>query len=129
VLLPAYLRSVAGFPETRATVAALRQALEDARPPRVVCISTIGAQTKQENLLTPVEHHGAIAGDLPIPTPSFGRRGSWRTAVGRHPRARDKGRNLKFPPPLDKPVPMVAATDVGRVAAELLPGKLGRRQS
>jgi len=48
VLLPPIFDPSPDFPETRTTVAALRQALEDARPVRFVCISTIGAQAKRK---------------------------------------------------------------------------------
>src|ERR1700722_11985241 len=41
ILLPPVFDPADGFPETRATVNALRHALQAARPQRVVCISTI----------------------------------------------------------------------------------------
>src|SRR6202048_4628530 len=41
-----------GFPEARAVISAVRQALDATRPARVVCLSTIGAQVAQSNLLT-----------------------------------------------------------------------------
>src|SRR5207245_909670 len=52
VLLPPIFDPAPGFPEARATIAAVRSALEAARPARVVCLSTIGAQATQVNLLT-----------------------------------------------------------------------------
>src|SRR5258708_7513773 len=52
VLLPPIFDPAPGFPETKANVEALRQALHAARPGKVVCISTIGAQASQTNLLT-----------------------------------------------------------------------------
>ncbi|MDB5331708.1 MAG: NmrA family transcriptional regulator, partial [Phycisphaerales bacterium] len=67
VLLPPIFDPSPGFPETRATVAALRQALEQARPARVVCISTIGAQAKRENLLSQLSLMEQSLGDLSIP--------------------------------------------------------------
>jgi uncharacterized protein YbjT (DUF2867 family) len=66
VLLPPVFDPSPDFPETRATVASLREALEDARPARVVCISTIGAQAKRENLLTQLSIMEQALGDLPI---------------------------------------------------------------
>src|ERR1700682_5264021 len=42
VLIPPLFDPKPGFPEVRAIVAALRSALEAARPARVVCLSTIG---------------------------------------------------------------------------------------
>lgn len=120
VLLPPVFDPSPDFPETRATVAALRQALEVARPERVVCISTIGAQARRENLLTQLSIMEQSLGDLPIPItflrPAwFMENCSWDVAP-----ARDTGVIPSFLQPLDKPVPMVATEDVGRVAAELL---------
>jgi len=51
VLIPPIFDPAPGFPEVRAIVAALRQALDAARPTKVVCLSTIGAQATQPNLL------------------------------------------------------------------------------
>src|SRR5882757_9467482 len=120
VLLPPIFDPSPDFPETRATVAALQHALEDARPAKVVCISTIGAQAKRENLLTQLSIMEQSLGDLPIPItflrPAwFMENCSWDVAA-----ARDRSVISSFLQPLDKPVPMVATTDVGRVAAELL---------
>jgi uncharacterized protein YbjT (DUF2867 family) len=128
VLLPPIFDPSPDFPETRATVAALRQALEDARPARVVCISTIGAQAKRENLLTQLSIMERSLGDLPIPIaflrPAwFMDNCSWDVTP-----ARDKAVISSFLQPLDKPVPMVAAADVGRVAAELLQENRAGRQ-
>ena len=120
VLLPPVYDPSPDFTETRATVAALRQALEDARPAKVVCISTIGAQAKRENMLTQLGMMEQSLGDLPIPItflrPAwFMENCSWDLTA-----ARDKGVISSFLQPLDKPVQMVATADVGRVAAELL---------
>jgi NAD(P)H dehydrogenase (quinone) len=120
VLLPPIFDPSPGFPETRATVAALRQALENARPEKVVCISTIGAQAKRENLLSQLSLMEQSLGDLPIPItflrPAWYMENcSWDVAP-----ARDNALISSFLQPLDKPVPMVATADVGRVAAELL---------
>jgi NAD(P)H dehydrogenase (quinone) len=120
ILLPPVFDPSPGFPETRATVAALRQALAAARPQKVVCISTIGAQAKPENLLSQLSLMEQAFGDLPMPV-AFLRPGwymencSWDIAS-----ARAGGVLSSFLQPLDKPVPMVATADVGRVAAGLL---------
>jgi NAD(P)H dehydrogenase (quinone) len=128
VLLPPIFDPSPDFPETRATVAALRQALEDARPGRVVCISTIGAQAKRESLLTQLSIMEQSLGDLPIPItflrPAwFMENCSWDVTA-----ARDNAAISSFLQPLDKPVPMVATADVGRVAAELLQENWAGRQ-
>ena len=119
VLLPPVFDPSPDFPETRATVAALRQALENARPVRVVCISTIGAQAKRENLLTQLSIMEQSLDDLSIPItflrPAwFMENCSWDVTP-----ARDTGVIASFLQPLGKPLPMVATADVGHVAAEL----------
>ena len=109
-----------GFPEARAVVAAVRAALESARPGKVVCLSTIGAQATRSNLLTQRTLMEEALGTLPVPI-TFLRPGwfmenvAWDVAS-----ARDTGVIRSFLQPLSKPVPMVATADVGRVAAELL---------
>jgi NAD(P)H dehydrogenase (quinone) len=120
VLLPPNFDPSPDFPETRAIVAALRRALATARPGKVVCISTIGAQAKRENLLTQLTIMEESLGDLPMPItflrPAwFMENCSWDVAP-----ARDTRVISSFLQPLEKPVPMVATADVGRVAAELL---------
>jgi|tagenome__1003787_1003787.scaffolds.fasta_scaffold20413505_1 NAD(P)H dehydrogenase (quinone) len=120
VLLPPIFDPSPGFPEARRTISALRSALEVAQPPKVVCLSTIGAQGKRENLLTQLSLMEESLGNLPVPIrvlrPAwFMENSSWDVAA-----ARDTGVISSFLQPLDKPVPMVATADVGRVAAELL---------
>lgn len=128
VLLPPVFDPSPNFPETRETVAALRRALEDASPQRVVCISTIGAQAKQESLLTQLGMMERSLVELPMPI-TFLRPGwfmencSWDVAP-----ARDTGEIASYLQPLDKPVPMVATADIGLVAAELLQQNWAGRQ-
>src|SRR4051812_1628411 len=52
VLMPPSFDPAPDFPEDRAAIAAVRSALETTRPAKVVCLSTIGAQATQPNLLT-----------------------------------------------------------------------------
>jgi uncharacterized protein YbjT (DUF2867 family) len=120
VLLPPVFDPAPGFPETRATVDALRHALHAANPQKVVCISTIGAQASQTNLLTQLRIMEESFGDLPMPVafvrPAwFMENYAWDVAS-----ARDTGIISSFLQPLDRAFPMVATADVGRVAAELL---------
>jgi uncharacterized protein YbjT (DUF2867 family) len=98
----------------------LRSAIEAARPGKVVYLSTIGAQAKQENLLT---QHTLIESALRgLATPITFLRPGWfmENATWDVARARDKGVVPSFLQPLDRKVPMVATADIGRVAAELL---------
>jgi uncharacterized protein YbjT (DUF2867 family) len=120
VLLPSSFDPTPGFPETRAIVATLRSALAAARPDRVVCVSTIGAQAKQPSLLTQLGIMEEVLGTLPMPItflrPAwFMENAAWDIAP-----ARAGGVVPSFLQPLDKRFPMVATADVGSVAAELL---------
>jgi NAD(P)H dehydrogenase (quinone) len=120
VLVPPNFDPLPGFPEARAIGATLQSALTAARPARVVYLSTIGAQASQNNLLTQHSIIEKAIGDLPIPIvflrPAwFMENSSWDVAP-----ARAQGIIPSFLQPLDKPVPMVATEDIGKVAAGLL---------
>src|SRR5271157_1139825 len=120
VLLPSNFDPEPDFPEVRAIIAAVRSALEVARPAKVVCLSTIGAQATETNLLTQLTLMEQALVQLPMPItflrPAwFMENASWDVTP-----ARDNGVIPSFLQPLDKPFPMVATADVGRVAAELL---------
>jgi uncharacterized protein YbjT (DUF2867 family) len=120
VLIPPIFDPEPGFPEVRAKIAALASALSAAKPPKVVVLSTIGAQAPQPNLLSQLGLVEQALGALPIPVCFL--RAAWfmeNSAWDVEP-ARDRGAISCFLQPLDKPVPMVATADVGRVAAELL---------
>jgi uncharacterized protein YbjT (DUF2867 family) len=120
VLPPSNFDPEPGFPEARAVISAVRQALDATRPARVVCLSTIGAQAVQSNLLSQRTLMEEALATLPLPVtflrPAwFMENLSWDVA-----QARDEGVISSFLQPLDKAMPMVATADVGRVAAELL---------
>ncbi len=120
VLVPPNFDPAEGFPEARTTAAALRRALERARPGRVVYLSTIGADAVRSNLLTQHTIIEQTIGDLPLPItflrPAwFMENSAWDVAP-----ARENGVIPSFLQPLDRPVPMVGTADIGRVAAELL---------
>jgi uncharacterized protein YbjT (DUF2867 family) len=108
-----------GFPESGAVVAAVREALLAARPGKVVCLSTIGAQATQENLLTQLTRWEQALGDLPVPV-TFLRPGWFMENVEWDIPSAREGTLPSFLQPLDRGIPMVATADVGRVAAELL---------
>jgi NAD(P)H dehydrogenase (quinone) len=52
LMVPSNFDPAPGFPEAHAIAATLRTALEQARPGRIVYLSTIGAQATRSNLLT-----------------------------------------------------------------------------
>jgi NAD(P)H dehydrogenase (quinone) len=120
VLLPPSFDPAPGFLESRRIIEVLRVALERARPSRVVCISTVGAQAKQENLLTRLSIQEQVLSELPLPITFL--RPAWfleniaRDVVSAH----DTGIIQSFLQPLNRRIPMVATADVGRTAAELL---------
>jgi uncharacterized protein YbjT (DUF2867 family) len=120
VLLPPNFDPSPGFPESRRIIAAVRQALESARPEHVVVLSTVGAQATSENLLTQLSLMEQTLRTLPLPITFL--RPAWfmENAAWDLPSARDAGVVPSFLQPLDRKIPMVSAADVGRVAAELL---------
>lgn len=120
VLLPSNFDPSPGFPESAALIANIRQALLAAMPPKVVVLSTIGAQATQPNLLGQLRLMEQALGSLPMPITFL--RAAWfmENAAWDVPPAQQTGVVPSFLQPLDKPVPMVATADVGRVAAELL---------
>ncbi|WP_044560157.1 NmrA family NAD(P)-binding protein [Azospirillum sp. B4] len=120
ILPPPDFDPAPGYPAARATMDAVATALAMARPARVVSLSTVGADAPHDNLLsqhTLNERRLAVL-DLPI---TFLRPGwfmenaAWDLAA-----ARDEGVLRSHLQPLDRPIPMVATADVGRVAACLL---------
>jgi NAD(P)H dehydrogenase (quinone) len=109
------------FPHgARAIIAAVTTAIEAANPSKVVCLSTIGAQATQPNLLNQLGLLERALGALPSPVCFlravwFMENAAWDVAP-----ARDAGVVPSFLQPLDKPVPMVATADIGHLAATLL---------
>jgi len=108
------------FPEARAFGATLKSALEAAGPGRVVYLSTIGADASESNILTQhtiIEQAiGSSSMPLAILRPGwFMENCSWDVGP-----VRERGVVPSFLQPLDKPVPMVATQDIGKVAAKIL---------
>jgi NAD(P)H dehydrogenase (quinone) len=120
VLLPPVFDPSPGFAEGKAAIAALHGALAAAQPPRIVGLSTIGAQATQPNLLNVLGMMEASFSELPLPVTFL--RAAWfmENALWDVPAARDEGVLRSFLQPLDKAFPMVATRDVGRLAAALL---------
>jgi NAD(P)H dehydrogenase (quinone) len=119
ILLPPTFDPSPDFSEARATVAAIRSALDAARPAHVVCLSTIGAQSTRSNLLTQLTLLEQSLRTLTLPVtflrPAwFMENASWDVAAAR------AGQIPSFLQPFDKLYPMVGTADVARVAGELL---------
>ncbi|MDK4735890.1 NmrA family NAD(P)-binding protein [Rhizobium sp. CNPSo 3490] len=120
LLLPPSFDPAPGFPEVKAIIEALKTALTKASPKKVVCLSTIGAQAKQENLLSQLGLVEQAMSTLPMPVAFlracwFMENSAWDIAP-----ARESGIMPSFLQPLTKPVPMVSVRDVGAAAAEML---------
>lgn len=120
ILPPSDFDPAPGFPDARIVIDAVASALQSAAPAKVVCLSTVGAQASETNLLTQRTLMEQALRTLPIPV-TFLRPGwfmenaAWDVAT-----ARDEGAIHSFLQPLDRAIPMVATADVGRIAAQLL---------
>jgi uncharacterized protein YbjT (DUF2867 family) len=120
VLLPPIFDPSSDFREAHAAIAAVRTALLAARPARVVCLSTVGADSDRPNLLNQLRLMEQALGDLPMPIAFlraawFMENAAWDIAL-----ARDSGIIRSFLQPLDRAIPMIATDDVGNAAAALL---------
>jgi uncharacterized protein YbjT (DUF2867 family) len=120
VMLPPVYDPAPGFAEHKAIGAAVKAALEAARPGKVVYLSTIGAQATQENLLTAHTIVEKMLREISLPITIlrpgwFMENAAWDVAS-----ARDKGLISSFLTPADKGFPMVATEDIGQLAAELM---------
>jgi NAD(P)H dehydrogenase (quinone) len=128
VLLPPNFDPTPGFPETRRNVAALVEALQKAKPGRVVCLSTIGVHAERENLLTQLQIMERAFAVLPMPVTFL--RAAWfiENVAWDVDSAKQIGVMPSLLQPIDRPVPMVATADVAHAAAQLLREKwTGRR--
>ncbi|NWF09381.1 NmrA family NAD(P)-binding protein [Pseudomonas salomonii] len=109
-----------GFPEARAVIAAVSQALQAAAPNKVLCLSTIGAQATEVNLLTQrtLMEQALSALDMPVTflRPAWFMENALYDVIA----ARETGVIHSFLQPLDKAVPMIATADIGTLAAQLL---------
>ncbi|SAL25217.1 NmrA family protein [Caballeronia cordobensis] len=120
ILPPPEFDPAPGFPEARAVIDAIVAAVKRAKPRKIVCLSTIGAQAAHSNLLTQRTLLEDALRDQPIPV-TFLRPGwfmencAWDVES-----ARSEGIVRSFLQPLDRAIPMIATEDIGRLAAKLL---------
>ena len=119
ILIPPMFDPSPGFPEVRAVIGTLHQALEAAKPPKIVCLSTIGAQATRPNLLNQL---GLVEQGLSaLPFPIAFLRAAWFMENWRWDVASARtGTMPSFLQPVEKAVPMVATADIGKLAANLL---------
>ncbi|RUU54044.1 NmrA family NAD(P)-binding protein [Mesorhizobium sp. M2C.T.Ca.TU.002.02.1.1] len=120
ILLPPVYDAEPGFPDMLPRIAVIREALHRALPPKVVVLSTIGADVAAPNLLNVLRLLEEALADLPVAVTFL--RAAWfmENAQWDIASARDQGVIDSYLQPLDRQVAMVATADVGRTAAELL---------
>ncbi|HEY6851209.1 MAG TPA: NmrA family NAD(P)-binding protein [Terracidiphilus sp.] len=120
ILPPSEFDPEPGYPEAQRVIDAVVAALKAARPVRVLCLSTIGADAREDNLLTQRTMMEVELSTLSIPVTFL--RPAWflDNALWDVASARDEGVIRSFLTPADKPVAMVATEDIGRTAAELI---------
>jgi uncharacterized protein YbjT (DUF2867 family) len=119
VVVPPVFDPAPGFPEAMGFINSLLAALASAKPAKVVALSTIGADAPQPNLLNALSRMEQALGNLPMPVTFlraawFMENAAWDIASAK------SGLIQSYLQPLDRPVPMVSADDVGRAAAALL---------
>lgn len=120
VLIPPMFDPAPGYPEVKSVIAALVEAIRRAQPPKLVCLSTIGAQSREPNLLSQLGLVEEALGRLSLPVAFL--RAAWfmENAASDVEAARSTGAFPSFLQPLDRAVPMVATDDIGREAAGML---------
>jgi len=119
-VLPPIFDPTPGFPEAKAMIGTLRAALVEALPPKLVVLSTVGADATRPNLLNQLGLLERALADLPTRV-TFLRPGWFmENAAADLTSARETGVIRSYLQPLDHAVPMVATEHVGRTAAQLL---------
>ena len=120
ILPPSEFDPEPGYPEAQAVIDSVVKALKVAKPKKVLCLSTIGADATYDNLLSQRTLMEAALRELPLPLTIL--RPAWfiDNAAWDVASARETGLIHSFLMPTDKAFPMVAAKDVGRVAADLI---------
>jgi NAD(P)H dehydrogenase (quinone) len=120
ILPPPEFDPTPGYPEARAAIDSVVQALVATKPKKVVLLSTIGADAAQDNLLSQRTMIEVALRQLPLALTIL--RPAWfiDNVAWDIASARDTGIIHSFLQPTDRAIPMVAAKDVGRVAAKLI---------
>lgn len=121
VMLPPIMTPAPGFPEAKALIASLVEALGEAPVPRLVVLSSIGSEkTSGLGLITTTHLLEEALRDAGFPV-AFIRAGSFlENYVGGVGMAKESGVFYTFYSPTDRAVPMIATEDIGKEAARLL---------
>jgi NAD(P)H dehydrogenase (quinone) len=109
-----------GDPEAQTVINSVVAALTAAKPRKILCLSTIGADAIHDNLLSHRAMMETALRDLSLPLTIlrpgwFIENFAWDVAS-----ARQAGVIHSFLQPTDKAFPMVAMSDIGRLAAQLI---------
>ena len=121
VMVPPNFAPAPGFPETKATLKVLHEALSRALPSKAVYLSSIGAeQTSGLGLITSSHLLEEALGDLPISHAFL--RAAWfiENSAGDVASARNEGKIRFQLHPLDRKFPLIATADIGKAGAETL---------
>jgi NAD(P)H dehydrogenase (quinone) len=106
-MLPPIFDPTPGFPEAKAMIATLRATLAEALPPKLVVLSTVGADATQPNLLNQLGLLERALADLPIRI-TFLRPGWFmENAAADIASASENGVIRSYLQPLDHAVPMI----------------------
>jgi uncharacterized protein YbjT (DUF2867 family) len=121
VMIPPNFAPSPDLRESKATIAAIARALETARPPKAVYLSSIGAQqTSGLGLITALHLLEEAFAALPIPG-AFLRAGWFMENCAWDLRAaQEQGKLFSYLQPLDREFPLVATADIGKVGADAL---------
>lgn len=108
-----------GFPESVKIVTAVTAAIEQAKPGKVVFLSTVGAHVAEPNLLnnSKLTEEGLRKVSVPVAllrAAWFMENAAWDVDAARN------GVIHSFLQPLDHKIPMVSTQDIGRTIADLL---------
>ena len=120
-MIPSNVAPDPGFPDSVARIAAIKQALLAAKPPRAVLLSSIGGEKSHGlGLVTTAHIMERELANTGVPS-LFLRAGSFMENILHNlPSARATGMYFAFYQPLDRPFPLVATQDIGRIGAENL---------
>jgi NAD(P)H dehydrogenase (quinone) len=110
-----------GLPDQKRTIAAIREALEEAKPGRAVFLSSIGSeQPSGLGLITSTHLMEQATRTLPIPV-AYLRAGSFmENWLGAMDHIRATGEMPFFYAPLERKFPLVASRDIGLAGAKVL---------
>ena len=121
LMMPPNFAPQPGFPDAKAVVASYIAAIREAKPPRLVVLSSIGSEKSERLGLITATHlleQGLVQFSFPI---AFIRAGSFvENVVPQLAAVAQTGVFYSFYQPVDRPVPTIATRDIGTLAAELM---------